>query len=164
MMTMGRCMYEMAKPKRGGQSIEVSQLKWKDYYNDPEAVTDVKDGEKRVRIVLDDHVQFISKFGHKKKAHKFEQAKKSLTVEELAALQNRIMTGHDEMSLFGPTKSLSDAAKELARSAGSSASAFQGQIALLGDVTALAPRVVAPKKEEKSEDEQKKKRATEPNE
>ncbi len=80
----------------------MSQRKWDEMWADPTCIKDTKDGHRRVLAALDDHVQFVNKWAQRKKVIRFGQAKKSLTDEELASLQNRIAAGHDVTFAGGP--------------------------------------------------------------
>lgn len=97
-----------------------------------------KGGEDRVRVELDDHVHLQNKYSRLKQLLTTEQAKKNATEEDLKRMRHRVLSEHDKQFAADDVEMLS-MAQQMARGAGRSAAAFEGQMMQLGELKDLIP-------------------------
>lgn len=97
-----------------------------------------KGGEDRARVELDDHVHLQNKYSRLKQLLTTEQAKKNATEEDLKRMRHRVLSEHDKQFAADDVEMLS-MAQQMARGAGRSAAAFEGQMMQLGELKDLIP-------------------------
>ena len=131
-----RYILEMQKPERGGLSSKQAAIKFAAALEDPTTVQDTKNGQRRIRLDLDDHVRFQNKFSRLKQLIDAEAAKKGVSSEDKAAMASKIMADHDR-AVAGQDIDLVSMAQRMTKGAGRGASAFDANMLQIGELTDL---------------------------
>eukprot|EP00959_Pyramimonas_sp_CCMP1952_P047328 987797-Pyramimonas_sp.AAC.1 len=95
MMTQARYVLEMQDPKKGPVPEERAKRLWDDMYHAPGAIKDIKDGEKRVRVNVDDYVVFENKVTQEKGVTRSASGNKKGSLEDLKKMASTITSNHE---------------------------------------------------------------------